>query len=177
MGDILNYKEELTKAMTMLSWDKRTLFIGQNIVYGGNIMFSTLEDVPPEKMIELPVAEDMQMGISIGLSLQGFVPISIFPRMDFLIIAMNQLVNHLDKIDELSHGVFKPKVIIRTMLGKKTPLDGGLQHTSDYTKMLKAGLKNVRVRDLNKAELVHFAYQEAQEEDWSTIFIERGDLY
>ena len=48
-------------------------------------------------MIELPVAEEMQMGMSFGMSLDGTIPISIYPRWNFLLCAINQLVNHLDK--------------------------------------------------------------------------------
>ena len=42
------------------------------------------------------------MGLSLGLALQGFVPVSIYPRIDFLLSATNQLVNHLDKIRLMS---------------------------------------------------------------------------
>src|SRR3990167_2615631 len=124
----MSYKSELTKAMAMLVEDKRTLFLGQSVVYPGQAMFSTLENVPMSRRIEMPIAEDMQMGISIGLSLMGYIPISLYTRMDFLLLAMNQLVNHLDKIEVMSCGEFIPKVIIRTMVGSKKPLDGGLQH-------------------------------------------------
>ena len=97
------------------------------------------------KKIELPLIEDTQMGMSIGLSLEGYIPISIYPRIDFLIIAMNQLVNHLEKIEEMSCGQFKPKVIIRTAIGSTKPLYPGLQHCSDYSDALKCILKNVNV--------------------------------
>ena len=51
-----------------------------------------------EKRIELPVFEETQMGMTLGMALNGSVPISIFPRWNFLILATNQIVNHLDKI-------------------------------------------------------------------------------
>ena len=65
--------------------------------------------MPSKKKIETPVFEDAQMGMSIGLSLEGFIPITCFPRFDFLILAMNQLVNHLDKIRFMSRGEMRPK--------------------------------------------------------------------
>ena len=89
------------------------------------------------KKLELPVFEDAQMGMSIGLALNGYVPITCYPRFDFLILAMNQLVNHLDKIRKMSRNEMKPKVIIRTSIGSKIPLDGGPQHTQNYTKVFK----------------------------------------
>ena len=62
------------------------------------------------------------MGISTGLALQGYIPITCYPRFDFLILAMNQLVNHLDKIRHMSFDEFKPRVIIRTSIGSKNRL-------------------------------------------------------
>ena len=47
----------------------------------------------------LPVAEEMQMGISVGLAIDGFVPISIFPRWNFLLLGMNQLINHFSSLN------------------------------------------------------------------------------
>ena len=98
------------------------------------------------------------MGISIGMALNGYVPISCYPRFDFLILAMNQLVNHLDKIRKMSGGEMRPKVIIRTSIGSKIPLDGGPQHTQDYTKIFKQILTEVKVVYLNnqKRFLNHF---------------------
>jgi hypothetical protein len=45
--------------------------------------------------------------MSIGLAMQGYVPITCYPRFDFLILAFNQLVNHLDKIRQMSPYAFK----------------------------------------------------------------------
>ena len=173
MGDVLNYKEEIIKAMRLLAEDERVIFIGQNVIYSGAVaIHQTLEDVPASKKFELPVVEDMQMGLSIGLSLEGYIPVSIFPRIDFLIIAVNQLVNHLDKIEEMSCGRFKPKVIIRTGIGTTRPLNPGLQHCQDHTMALKAILTNVDVVKLVDPGTIVPAYKCALESDRSTILIE-----
>ena len=97
----MEYKGELARAMNMLAEDRRVIFLGQSISYPGNAIYGTLEQIPNSRKIELPVIEDVQLGIGIGLSLEGYLPVSIFPRMDFLIVATNQLVNHLDKITEM----------------------------------------------------------------------------
>jgi len=178
MGDFLmNYKEEIKKAMQMLGEHPKTIFIGQTVEYKGSVIFGSLENVAPEKKIELPIIEDTQMGMSIGLSLEGFLPISIFPRMDFLVCALNQLMNHLDKTKEMSNGQFKPKVIIRTMVGGTEPLYPGCQHCSDYTEALKILLKEVDVVKLKRADEIMPAYKKALESDKSTLIIEIADLY
>lgn len=175
----MTYKDELTKAMKFLAKDKRTIFLGQSVVYPGSIMSSSLEEVPNSKKIELPLIEDAQMGMSIGLSLEGYIPISIYPRIDFLIIATNQLVNHLDKMEEISCGRFKPKIIIRTAIGSTKPLYPGLQHCSDYTDVLRHMLKNVEVVKLTHNRDIIPSYRHAlnRKDEKSTLLIEIADLY
>ena len=175
----MTYKDELTNAMDLLAKDKRVIFIGQNIVYPGSIMSSSLKGIPNSKKIELPLIEDAQIGMSIGLALEGYIPVSIYPRMDFLIIATNQLVNHLDKIEEMSCGRFKPKIIIRTALGSTKPLYPGLQHCSDYTDGLRHMLKNVEVIKLTRSKDIIPAYTHAlkRKDKKSTLLIEVADLY
>lgn len=174
----MNYKEELTKAMTLLAADPSTIFIGQSVRYPGHAMFSTLKDVPMEKRVELPVMEDSQLGMSIGLAMAGMTPISIYPRMDFLLCAMNQLVNHLAVMNKMSNGQFNPKVIIRTALGSNHPFKAGLQHGKDIMEPLKMlCLDRIVVIRLREPERIVEQYMNALLQDRSTILIEEGDLY
>ena len=173
------YKDELIRSMKYLSRDKRTIFLGQSVKYSGNAIFNTLRDIDVRKKIELPVFEDVQMGLSTGLALQGFIPITCYPRFDFLILAMNQLVNHLDKIRHMSFNEFKPRVIIRTSIGSKKPLDGGVQHTQNYTKMLKDILTEIEVINLVNPNQIFNEYKKAlkRKDSKSTLLIENGDFY
>ena len=107
--------------MSYLSGKRNTLFIGQAIEYPGTAMTNTLVNVDKKKKIELPVAEEMQMGMTLGMLMEGFVPISIYPRWNFLLLAINQLVNHLDKFNEMTENSYKSKAIIRTSIGSIRP--------------------------------------------------------
>jgi len=172
----MSYRDEIVKAMNMLGENPRTIFIGQNVVYSGaTTVHETLKDIPADKKIELPVMEDVQMGISIGLALEGFIPVSIYPRMDFLMLAMNQLVNHLDKIEEMSCGRFKPKVIIRTCVGSTKPLHPGPQHSQDHTSGVDFLLQTIEVVRLTRAERIMPAYKRAMETDHSTVLVELSE--
>ena len=176
----MDYKVELTKAMTMLASHPKTIFLGQSVAYPGQAMFPTLENVSMEKRIEMPIAEEMQMGISIGLSLMGYIPISLYSRFDFLLLAMNQLVNHLDKIEAMSHGEFVPKVIIRTLVGSRKPLDGGLQHTQDYSVALNGEwgfIPHIKIHKIAKAESAVPYYREALASPQSCLMVEYGEQY
>lgn len=167
------YRDELTRAMTILGQHPRTLFIGQNTVYGGAVDIPpTLAGVPAERKIEFPVAEDLQMGVCIGLALTGWLPVCIYPRMDFLLLAFNQLVNHLDKLPEMSAYRYQPKVIIRVGVGALHPLDPGPQHRQNYSIPLSHMLTTVDVRLLERAEDIVPMYKGALESKRSTLLVE-----
>lgn len=173
----MTYKEEIIKSMDMLAQNERVIFIGQNLLYPIGFMPTSLKNIPDERKIELPLIEDVQMGMSIGLALEGYIPVSIYPRMDFLIIATNQLVNHLDKIERLSSGRFKPKIIIRVAIGSTKPLYPEIQHCSDYTEALKCMLKNVEVIKLVNSKGILPSYEYALKNEKSTLLIEVADFY
>lgn len=181
MVDVLNYKNEIIKAMNYLAEQKDTIFLGQTVACPGSIISNTLTDIPifnPKlKRLELPVAEELQVGQSIGLALAGFVPISIFPRVDFLLCAVNQLSNHLDVLDELTSGQFQAHVIIRTIVGTKKPLDAGCQHCRDHTEVFKALLQHVQVIKLTDAKEVMPAYKYAYQFNGATLIVELAELY
>jgi pyruvate/2-oxoglutarate/acetoin dehydrogenase E1 component len=172
----MNYFEELKKAMTYLGKNPDTIFIGQAVEYAGTGMTNSLADVPADKKLELPVCEDFQAGLANGLALAGKIPISIYPRWNFLLLAMNQICNHLDKIPDMS--TYRPKVIIRTAIGAKFPVHPQHQHIGDYTDAFKIILKNIEVIRLDMPEQIAPAYEKAinRTDGKSTILVEWGDM-
>ena len=175
----MGYKNALVKSMEWLSQKPDTIFLGQSVNYSGNAIYNTLKTVPEEKKIETPVFEELQMGLSMGMALEGYVPITCYPRFDFLILACNQLVNHLDKINYMSKGMMRPRVIIRTSIGSKKPLDGGIQHTQDHTQAFKKFLTDINVVVLNEPEEIFPAFELAynREDSKSTLIVEWGAYY
>jgi hypothetical protein len=171
----MTYKETLSQIMTDLSNDDNTVFIGQQIVYRGNPMSTTLDDVPKEKMIEVPVMEETQMGMSLGLAMTGKRVITFYPRWDFLISATNQLVNHVDKY-ELMTGE-KVHIIIRVGKGSETPLDPGHQHKANYLEEFKSMCKNVKIFDCKTIDDLKLNYQFAKDNVGVYIINEYPELY
>ncbi len=157
--------------MLMLA-SKGALFIGQGVAYDGVSMYSDLEGVPAEQRIEFPVAEELNIGYATGLAMMGYLPVVVLPRMDFLMRAMDQLVNHLDKIPAMSRGQWQPKVIIRTRVGGRTPLDAGPQHTQNHVKALRQMLTSVGVFEVTRPEDAMSYYQIALARSWSSIVVE-----
>ena len=165
----MNYQKQLCEAMQELARDERVVFLGQGGRDAGTFMSTTLTDVPLEKRIELPVAEELQMGTSIGMALAGMVPVSIYPRWNFLLLATNQLVNHLN--------VMRPHVIVRVGVGSTTPLDPGPQHKGDLTEAFRLLMPNTPIVRLDSAEQIVPEYRNAIERNGPTILVEIADLY
>ena len=67
----MKYFDELKRSMTWLGQQENTLFLGQAVAYPGTGMTNTLTEVSKDKLIEMPVNEDMQMGMTIGMALNG----------------------------------------------------------------------------------------------------------
>ncbi len=175
----MKYAEELTRAMEYLARDPRTIFLGQAVACPGTAMTNSLKNISREKLLELPVTEEMQMGMSTGLSLTGYVPVCIYPRWNFLLLAVNQIVNHLDKLPIVSNDGYHPKVIIRTGIGSERPLHPQHQHIGDFTEAFRLMCKTVEVIRLDEPEQIFPAYQHAleREDGRSTIVVEYGDYH
>lgn len=173
----MKYYDEVLRGTLLLAAHPKVLFLGQSVCYQGHALSRTIRDVAPEKKLELPVFEETQMGMSIGLALEGFIPVSIYPRFNFLLMATGQLVNHLDKIASISKGQWKPRVIIKTMVGSVRPLFPGVQHVGNFAEAYKKMLEWVVVEDLVEPEQVYPAHERALERDGATLLIEHGDFY
>jgi pyruvate/2-oxoglutarate/acetoin dehydrogenase E1 component len=164
--------DEISKADT-------SIFIGQAVAASGTAMRNTLANIPQHKLIEFPVDEDVQMGFSIGLALTGLIPISIFPRWNFLLLATNQIVNHLDKMRELAGSKSPAKLIIRTGIGSEKPLHPGPQHTGDYTAAFKLMCPNINIVKLDDPLKIYDQFMQAysRTDGISTLFVEQMDSY
>ena len=155
----------MKSAMEWLANQETVLFLGQSVKDGGTHMGKDFTGIDPDLRIEFPVAEELQMGVSIGLALEGFTPVSVYPRWNFLLLAANQLVNHLDRLPIYS--AYCPKVIIRTSVGKARPLDPGPQHQDDFSAAFDAMLRTIEVETGTLKE-----YKAAYQSTYSTILVD-----
>lgn len=131
----MTYKQSITDAMTALAADPDVVFIGYGITRAKAM--GTLANVKAEQLIEFPVAENLMVGAAIGMALRGRKPVVFIERCDFLLNAMDAIVNHLVKIDLMSRGEFKPAIILRVIVGNsEKPLFTGETHTQDFSPAL-----------------------------------------
>ena len=175
----MKYFDEIKRTMQWVAKQPKTLFLGQTVAGPGTFMYQTLRDIPKDRALEMPVNESFQMQFTIGLALAGYVPISVYPRQNFLLLATADMANMLDKLPAISSRQWAPKVIIRVASGPDSPVHPGHQHVGNYAEAFRKMLSQIEVVELNEPEEVFPAYKYALErpDNKSTLLIEHGNFY
>ena len=172
----MTYKGQLTAAINLLAADTCTRFIGYGVKIGGRAA-GTLSAVPDCQLVETPVAENLMVGLATGMSLAGLKPVVFIERMDFILNALDAIVNHLGAAQHISCNQFKPAAILRVVIGNKgKPLYTGPTHTQDFTKALRQMI-DFPIIELKKESVVS-EYQGALDRlsvGTSTMLVERKD--
>jgi pyruvate/2-oxoglutarate/acetoin dehydrogenase E1 component len=86
-----------------------------------------LEKYGPGRVFGTPLAEDAMTGVAVGMAFAGLRPIHVHIRMDFLMLAMNQLVNMAAKSRYMYGGQLGVPLVVRSMIGKSW--GQGAQHS------------------------------------------------
>lgn len=169
-----HFKDQITGSMKWLSKQKKTVFIGEGIINAGRI-YGTCNSISMKKCIETPIAENLIAGAAIGLALQGYVPVVIFQRMDFMLIASDAIINHMALIPRMSGGKIALAIIIRAIIGSQDKsFDVGPQHNHDFTHIFKPYITTVSLRP--KMDVLD-TYKEAYRAGHPVLLIERKDDY
>ena len=174
----MSYKDILTETMGIIGEEPRVVFVGYGVKFGR--VGGTLAKVQESQLIEMPLAEALMAGACIGMSLKGLIPVLVIERYDFILLALDQIVNQLDKLCKLSNGLHKPAVIIRVIRGSRnTPLFTGPTHTQCFS-MAMRHLVSFPVLELKWVESIEDQYRWSVEQaklGKSTILVEDRDLY
>ena len=143
------------------------IYIGYNLKYGHKAN-GWLKDYDEYNIVETPVAENLMTGLAIGMAMEGFKPVLYFERHDFMLNALDGLLNHLDK-DYYYH------VIIRACVGSTKPLDPGKQHTQNYTEAFKKMFKNIKIFEPKDRKGI----QDLLDQEWKEpiMIIESREIY
>lgn len=95
--------------------------------YVGNSMTDLDKKFGVERIIDTPVSESACTGAAVGASLAGMKPIVVHPRMDFMIYAMDAIVNQAAKWSHMLGGQAHPGVTIRSIINRGG--EQGAQHS------------------------------------------------
>ena len=161
----------------MLADNPKTIFIGQAVEYEGTGLYDSLSHLPENKRMELPVAEYLQSGLANGIAIEGLIPVSTYPRWNFLLMGTDQIVNHLDKFKSMSNGKLTPKVIIRVAVGSEQPVDPQCQHKGNFAEAFRNMTTNTEIIELIEPEDILPAYTKAlnRKDNVNTVLVEFAD--
>jgi pyruvate/2-oxoglutarate/acetoin dehydrogenase E1 component len=110
------------------------------------------------------------------MSFEGFLPVLYFERHDFMLVAMDAIVNHIDKIERISHGEFTAPVIIRAVTADAGPFYSGITHSQDFTKMLREAVSFPVIDPVTGVDVLK-AFLGARYSGRPAIIIERKSRY
>jgi len=126
-----NYGTAILSAFEYLLENYPEVFvIGQGLWspwYVGNSMTDLDKKFGVERVIDTPVSESACTGAAVGASLAGMKPIVVHPRMDFMLYAMDAVVNQAAKWSHMLGGQSHPSVTIRSIINRGG--EQGAQHS------------------------------------------------
>jgi acetoin:2,6-dichlorophenolindophenol oxidoreductase subunit beta len=126
--------------------DARVLVIGLGVDDPKTILGSTrglAERFGPDRVLDTPLSEDGMTGACIGMAMAGLRPVHVHIRVDFLMLAMNQIVNVAAKTRYMSGGQQAVPLVVRAIIGRSW--GQGAQHSQALHSMFMhvPGLKVV----------------------------------
>jgi len=131
MQRMLTYAEALREATEQaMTRDPSVMVMGLGVddfrgIYGTTLGLQA--KFGPKRVIDTPVAEDAMTGIAIGAALAGLRPIHVHIRMDFVLLAMNQLINIAAKYHYMVGGALQVPIVVRSIIGRSW--GQGAQHS------------------------------------------------
>ena len=169
----ITFKKAVNDAMTEIG-KLNSVFIGYN-VKNGNAM-GTLAGVDDSQKIETPVAENLMTGLAIGMSFEGFKPVVYYERHDFMLVAADAIINHINYIERISHGEYKVPVILRSVVADSGPFYSGPTHSQDFTEGFKKMVTFPIYVPTTGSEAA-IAYKKAIASDRPCMIVEKKSCY
>lgn len=122
MKRILSYPEAIREAIEQeMVRDSSIIVLGQGVDDPKGTLGTTkglVQKFGSERVFDTPLSEDGMTGFAIGAALSGLRPIHIHVRMDFLLLAMNQIINMAAKMRYMFGGSISIPLVIRSIIGK-----------------------------------------------------------
>jgi acetoin:2,6-dichlorophenolindophenol oxidoreductase subunit beta len=116
--------------------DPRVLVLGEDVAEGGpwGATAGLVEEFGPERVRNTPISEAAICGVAIGVAQSGLRPVVEIMFVDFLTLALDQLVNQAAKAHFMSGGQLSVPLVLRTQGGAGQR--GGAQHSQSLESWL-----------------------------------------
>lgn len=167
-------REGLDQAMAR---DPHVIIIGEGVPDPKSIFNTTaglLETYGPDRVFDMPISENGLTGVCVGAAISGMRPVMVHQRIDFAMLAMDQLVNNAAKWSYMFNGEARVPLVVRLLIGRGW--GQGPQHSQSLQAMFAhvPGLKVVMPVTARDAKGMLTA---AIEDNNPVIFIEHRWLH
>jgi pyruvate dehydrogenase E1 component beta subunit len=139
--ETMTYREALRLAMREeLERDESVFLLGEEIgVFQGSykVTAGLYDDFGPERVMETPISEEGFVGAAIGAAMSGMRPVAEIMTLNFIVVAMDQIVNHAAKVRYMFGGKVGCPLVIRT------PNGAGNQLTAQHSQSFEGWFANV----------------------------------
>lgn len=156
--------------------DSSVYVFGEDVALGGpfGVTKGLIEEFGKSRIVNTPISEGTVMGLAIGAATAGLRPVVEIMFMDFITLAMDQLVNHAAKLHYMSGGQLTIPLTIRVQCGISGAM--GAHHSQSFEAWLAhvPGLKVVMPANAADAKGLLKA---AIRDDNPVVFIEHRGLY
>lgn len=119
---ITDFAEQIKEGLDeVLGSDQKSLILGLGVTDPKGVFGTTLglfEKYGPKRIIETPTSENSITGVGVGLAITGYRPIMVHQRLDFFLLAMDQLVNSAAKWHYMFGGQQSVPLTIRLITGR-----------------------------------------------------------
>jgi len=174
----LRFAHAINRALDdALTSDPSVLLLGEDIAKAGGTFAVTrglLDKHGPDRVIDMPIAENAIAGMAVGLALGGFKPVIEIMFMDFMTLTMDALVNQAAKLHFMFGGQSAVPMVVRTQHG------GGLNAGPQHSQCLEAWFAHIPGLKVAIPSTLDDAYallRAAIDDPNPVLFIENKALY
>jgi len=177
-GKEITYIQAVNEALKReLAERPEVLIFGEDVGHAGGIFGATRylqRDFGADRVFDTPIAEAAILGSAVGLALEGKRPVVEIMWADFLLVAMDQIINQAANIRYLTRGTRTAPMVVRVQQGA-TP-GSTAQHSQSLEAML-AHVPGLRVGLPSTADDAYHMLRAAMHGDDPTVIIESRALY
>jgi acetoin:2,6-dichlorophenolindophenol oxidoreductase subunit beta len=156
--------------------DERVIVIGEDVAEGGPYTATAglAEEFGVERVLNTPISESAVCGVAVGAAQSGLRPVVEIMFIDFITLALDQLVNQAAKAHFMSGGQLTVPLVLRTQGGAGQR--GGAQHSQSLESWL-THIPGLKVVMPSRAADVGGLLASAIEDPNPVVFIENKALY
>ena len=174
----LYYSKAVNEALDEeLARDKNVVLIGEDIgIYGGafGATRGLFEKYGAERLWETPISENSFTGLAVGAAMMGMRPVVEIMFMDFIALALDQLLNSAGKLHYMYGGQVNVPLVLRTPGGAKGGY--GPSHSQMLSNLL-VGVPGLKVVAPSNAMQVKGILKAAIRDNNPVVVIENKRLY